>query len=53
MVADNAILATGFYEFDRKLTHLSVPMRARFTMLLVKRDGEWRIAHHHSSPRRY
>jgi len=22
----------------------------RFTTLLVKRDGEWRIAHHHSPP---
>jgi hypothetical protein len=24
---------------------------SRFTMLVTKRDGEWRIAHHHSSPR--
>ena len=53
VVADNAVVVTGFYDFERKLTRLSVPMPARFTMLLVKRDGEWRIAHHHSSPRPY
>jgi len=53
VIADNAVVVTGFYDFDRKSTRLSVPMRARFTMLLVKRDGEWRIAHHHSSPRPY
>jgi hypothetical protein len=27
-----------------------VPAPSRFTMLIVKRGGEWNIAHHHSSP---
>src|SRR3954468_3235703 len=33
---DKAVAVTGFYDFDRKLGQLSVPTRARFTMLLVK-----------------
>jgi SnoaL-like domain len=27
-----------------------VPGPSRFTMLITKSGGEWRIAHHHSSP---
>ena len=27
------------------------PRPSRFTMLVVRRDGKWMIAHHHSSPR--
>jgi uncharacterized protein (TIGR02246 family) len=53
VVDENAAVVTGFYDFTRMLDRLPVPTRARFTMLLVKRDGEWRIAHHHSSPRPY
>ena len=47
---DNAVVVAGFYEFTRMQEGKPVPVPARFTMLLVKRDGEWRIAHHHSSP---
>jgi len=47
---DTAILVTGFYEFSRLQDGKPVAIPARFTMLIVKRDGEWRIAHHHSSP---
>ncbi len=50
LIGDNAVLVTGFYEFagmqDGKLT----ARPSRFTMLVTKRDGEWLIAHHHSSP---
>jgi hypothetical protein len=47
---DNAVVVAGFYEFTRMQEGKAVPAPARFTMLVTKRDGEWRIAHHHSSP---
>lgn len=47
---ENAVLVTGFYEFTRMQDGNPVPGPSRFTMLVVKRDGEWRISHHHSSP---
>ncbi|THD48820.1 MAG: SgcJ/EcaC family oxidoreductase [Bradyrhizobium sp.] len=50
VLGDNAVLVTGFYEFTRMKDGQPVPGPSRFTMLLTKRDGEWRIAHHHSSP---
>ena len=51
VLSDNAVLVTGFYEFTRVKESKPVPAPARFTMLLIKHDGEWLIAHHHSSPR--
>jgi uncharacterized protein (TIGR02246 family) len=51
VLSDNAVLVTGFYEFARVKEGQSVPAPARFTMLLIKHDGEWLISHHHSSPR--
>ncbi len=50
VVDDNAIVVTGFYEFVRMKEGQPVPAPSRFTMLVTKRGGEWRIAHHHSSP---
>jgi uncharacterized protein (TIGR02246 family) len=47
---ENAVVVTGFYEFTRMQDGKPVPAPARFTMLIVKRGDEWRIAHHHSSP---
>jgi uncharacterized protein (TIGR02246 family) len=47
---DNAVVVTGFYEFTRMQQGKPVAGPSRFTMLLVKRDGQWLIAHHHSSP---
>ena len=47
---DNAVVVTGFYEFTRMQEGKPVPAPSRFTMLVVKRNGEWGIAHHHSSP---
>lgn len=51
VLSDNAVLVTGFYEFSRVKDGKAAPSPARFTMLLIKHDGEWLIAHHHSSPR--
>jgi uncharacterized protein (TIGR02246 family) len=50
VLGDNAVLVTGFYEFTRMQDGKPVPAPSRFTMLVVKRGDEWRIAHHHSSP---
>jgi uncharacterized protein (TIGR02246 family) len=50
VVDDNAVVVAGFYEFTRMQDGKPVPAPSRFTVLVVKRDGEWRIAHHHSSP---
>jgi len=51
VLSDNAVVVTGLYEFTRVKEGKPVPERARFTMLLIKHDGEWLISHHHSSPR--
>jgi uncharacterized protein (TIGR02246 family) len=50
VIDDSAVLVTGFYEFTRMTTGNPVLAPSRFTMLVTKRGGEWRIAHHHSSP---
>jgi uncharacterized protein (TIGR02246 family) len=47
---DNAVVVAGFYDFSRKEQNYE-PRPSRFTMVIVKRDGKWLIAHHHSSPR--
>jgi uncharacterized protein (TIGR02246 family) len=50
-IDNNAVLVTGFYEFTRMQEGKPVPGPSRFTMLVTKRGDDWRIAHHHSSPR--
>ena len=50
VLSDNAVVVTGFYEFTRVADGQSTPGPSRFTMLVTKRNGEWHIAHHHSSP---
>ena len=50
VLSDSAIVIAGFYEFTRIKEGVPVPGPSRFTMLMVKRDDEWKIAHHHSSP---
>lgn len=51
VLGDAAVLVTGFYEFVSMVDGKPTPRPSRFTMLVTKRDGQWRIAHHHSSPR--
>jgi uncharacterized protein (TIGR02246 family) len=51
VIDDGAVLLTGFYTFTRMTDGKATPGPSRFTMLIVKRDGVWHIAHHHSSPR--
>lgn len=48
---DRAVVVTGFYVFTRMKDGQAIPGPSRFTMLVVRGDdGQWRIAHHHSSP---
>lgn len=52
MVLDqDAVVVTGYYEFTRMNEGKPSPAPSRFTMLVTRRGGEWRILHHHSSPR--
>ena len=48
---ESAVLVTGFYDFTRMREGKPVPDPSRFTMLIIRHDGVWLIAHHHSSPR--
>ncbi len=50
VLGDNAVVVTGFYTFTRMKDGQPTPSPSRFTMLVTKRNGEWHIAHHHSSP---
>jgi uncharacterized protein (TIGR02246 family) len=50
VLGENAAVVAGFYDFARKEQGYE-PRPSRFTFVVVKRDGKWVIAHHHSSPR--
>jgi uncharacterized protein (TIGR02246 family) len=50
VLGENAVVVAGFYDFARKEQNYE-PRPQRFTFVVVKRDGKWMIAHHHSSPR--
>lgn len=49
VLSDTAVVGTGFYNFSRAAEG-NTPRPSRYTMVVVKRDGRWMIAHHHSSP---
>lgn len=48
---DTAVVGTGFYEYELIQNGRAFLAPARFTMVMVKRDGKWLIAHEHSSQR--
>jgi uncharacterized protein (TIGR02246 family) len=49
VLGDDAAVVTGFYDFSNaQQTPALRP--SRFTMLVTRRGGEWKISHHHSSP---
>ena len=50
VLSPEAVVVAGFYDFARKELNYE-PRPSRFTMVVVKRDDRWLIAHHHSSPR--
>ena len=51
-IGDNAVLWTGFYDFSgNRPDGQPFALSARYTFIVVKRDGNWKIVHHHSSLR--
>lgn len=48
---ERAVVAAGFYDYEVAQGGRVVLAPARFTMVLVKRGGQWLIAHEHSSQR--
>jgi len=48
-LAEDCVLAVGTYVFHRTHGAQSVVTPARFTFVLRRGGGEWRILHHHSS----
>ena len=51
LLGDNIAYATGFYEFSAVREGGVRKSWAGFSMVLVKHDNDWLIAHHHSSLR--
>jgi uncharacterized protein (TIGR02246 family) len=51
VLTDDAVALTGFYEFSQPWKGELVAIPARFTFIVVKRGGDWKILHHHSSTR--
>jgi hypothetical protein len=49
VLSDDAVVIAGLYETTLLQNGKPVLSPARFTMVIVKRDAVWRIAHHHSS----
>ena len=47
---NDSVLVTGSYEFNSIDHPAARPILAGFTMLVVKRDGRWRISYHTSFP---
>jgi uncharacterized protein (TIGR02246 family) len=50
VLGEEAVLATGTYEFTGLDNGVRVTMPGRFNMLIVQRDGAWHISYHTSSP---
>lgn len=52
VLGDDQVVAVGFYEFSgTRPDGQAFTAPARYTFVLIRQDGTWRIAHHHSSPR--
>jgi uncharacterized protein (TIGR02246 family) len=53
VVGQDSVLVTGSYEFQTIEYGMRESIRDRFTMLVVKHEGDWRISYHttsHSQP---
>ena len=51
VVSENAVLFAGMDTFSQTKDGNVIKTPARFTMLITKTDGGWRISHFHSSVR--
>lgn len=50
-LSPDAVAIAGFYEFSVPKDGQMTSIPARYTFAVFKRDGAWKIGHHHSSPR--
>ena len=50
-LSPDAVAIAGFYEFSVPKDGQVTTIPARYTFAVFKRDGVWKIGHHHSSPR--
>jgi hypothetical protein len=50
-LAEDAVVIAGFCDFSAPAGGHPVVVPARFSFIMVKKDGIWKIAHHHSSVR--
>jgi uncharacterized protein (TIGR02246 family) len=53
VLSGDAVVLAGFYEFSgtQPSSGSAFTSPARYTFVVVRRDGQWKIAHHHSSTR--
>ncbi|WP_170181911.1 SgcJ/EcaC family oxidoreductase [Phreatobacter stygius] len=51
-LSDEAVVLTGYDEFSATLPDgKSISIPGRYTFVMVRRNGQWKIAHQHSSSR--
>ena len=50
-LSPDAVAIAGFYEFSVPKDGQMTSIPARYTFAVFKREGVWKIGHHHSSPR--
>ena len=50
-LSPDAVAIAGFYEFAVPKDGQMASIPARYTFAIFKREGVWKIGHHHSSPR--
>ncbi len=50
-LSPDAVAIAGFYEFSVPKDGQMTSIPARYTFVVFKREGVWKIGHHHSSPR--
>lgn len=50
-LSPDAVAIAGFYEFSAAKDGQTTSIPARYTFAIFKREGVWKIGHHHSSQR--
>jgi uncharacterized protein (TIGR02246 family) len=48
-ISETCVIAAGHYDFTRTADGKATTFPARYSFVLVKQNGEWIIAHQHSS----
>jgi len=48
-LSDDSLLSAGHYLFSKTQDGREIVTRARFTFIFQRREGAWKVLHHHSS----